>query len=602
MHMKIKSAAILILSICALFSAEAQKIKYKDLYPLLAAKNYDEGGPQLIQFLADPKNAEEANANLQMGLWLEQRFLAYDVVNDSSKVYQTGDSAVLYLERAKSLIDEKELKKKDEYYQAFFRRDLRTGEFGIKVSDVHLDIEKKVEAIQTRIENVKEMHRRVVKVEENQKAAMEAYRALTTQFSAYNAMLIAADQEIQASLSSIEQNGRKGVDNAKGVQELAEKLNSDKYRDEVVLKSIEQFGVDGMSATNIRSGVIEIWNFEEWAREAQSEILGGVGLFKTMVKNYADEIREKKAQVKNSQDVEIGYFPVNLLEQFDKYDPKSTVEKLLKVEMYEARIIKQVDLQLNPSLMDSSLIGEQLAIYEVALEDAKNMNVLVESITTDDLELSKKKYTDYIESFFQKYVTASKYVLDMQEWSRRHVKWLGESVAYWSEKNRWGIDSEDEQKKYPLFVQDAPEGGKMTMGVPVKNPQQIVAYGADLTAKKGYVGSFGPDRVAQWNLAFDLPGVEVTQYESDSIPTIDGSDSFYIYNSSATENNFVVVSYTPGGQLNWSTLVTINKKPVDFKFDDLTQELTILLYPEEQLPLDSDELGYVVIDRTGNAR
>ena len=26
------------------------------------------------------------------------------------------------------------------------------------------------------------------------------------------------------------------------------------------------------------------------------------------------------------------------------------------------------------------------------------------------------------------------------------------------------------------------------------------------------------------------------------------------------------------------------------------------LYPEEQLPLDSDELGYVVIDRTGNAR
>ncbi len=599
--MKIKSIAI-VLFICTISGAQAQKIKYKDLFPVLAAKNYAEGGPQLIQFLADPKNAEEANANLQMGLWLEQRFLNYDVVDDSSKVYQVGDSSIFYLERAKGLIDEKELKKKDEYYQAFFRRDLRTGEFGIKVSDVHLDIEKKVQNIQSRIADVKEMHRRVVKVEENQKTAMEAYRSLTTQFSAFNAMLIAADQEIQSTLSSIEQNGRKGVENAKGVQELAEKLGSDKYRDEVVLKAVDQFGVDGMNAANIRSGVIEIWNFEEWARDAQSEILGGVGLFKTMVKNYADEIREKKAKVKNSQDVEVGYFPVNLLEQFDKYDPESTVEKLLKVEMYEARITKQVDLQLNPALMDSSLIGSQLAIYEAAYEDAKNMNVLIESVTTDDLEQSKKKYTDYIESFFQKYVTASKYVLDMQEWSRRHVKWLGEAVEFWTERNRWGADAQDEAKKYPLFVQDAPDGGKMTMGVPVKNPQQIVAYGADLTAKKGYVGSFGPDRVAQWNLEFDLPGTDVTQYESDSIPTIQGSDSFYIYNGSATENNFVVVSYTPGGQLNWSTLVTINKKPVDFKFDDLTQELTILLYPEEQLPLDSDELGYVVIDRTGNAR
>ena len=63
-----------------------------------------------------------------------------------------------------------------------------------------------------------------------------------------------------------------------------------------------------------------------------------------------------------------------------------------------------------------------------------------------------------------------------------------------------------------------------------------------------------------------------------------------------------MVSYTTSGQLNWGTVVTISKEPVDFKFDDLTQELTILLYPEEQLPLDSDELGYVVIDRTGNAR
>ena len=142
----------------------------------------------------------------------------------------------------------------------------------------------------------------------------------------------------------------------------------------------------------------------------------------------------------------------------------------------------------------------------------------------------------------------------------------------------------------------------MKLGVPVKSQEGIVAYGASVNAKKGYVASVGTDRVAKWKLEFDLPGTEVVKYESDSLPTIAGSESFYIYNTSIQENNFVVVSYTPSGQLNWGTVVSLNKKPVDFKFDDLTQELTILLYPEEQLPLDSDELGYVVIDRTGNAR
>jgi hypothetical protein len=601
MHMKTKSAAI-ILFILIVFGAQGQKIKYKNLYPLLEAKNYEEAIPQLKLFLSDEKNDDEANAHLQMGLWLEKRFLDYDVVDDSAALYATGDSAVFYLEKAKTLIDEKELKRNDEYYQAFFRRDLRTGEFGIKVSDVHLDIEKKVEAINTRMADVKEMHRRVLKVENNQKAAMEDYRVLTEQYNLYNSLLIGADEDAKTKLANIEENGRIGVENAKSVQELAEKLGSDKYSAEPTLKNIEQYGVDGMNAANLRSGVIEIWNFEEWARDAQSEIMGGVALFKTMVKNYADEIREKKAKVKNSQNAEIGDFPENLAGQFEKYDPGSTAEKLLKIEMYEARVTKKVDLQLNPALMDSSLIGSQLAIFEDAFADAKEMKLLVESITSDDLELAKKKYTDYIESFFQKYVTASKYVTDMQIWAGRHVNWLGDAVEFWSEKNRWGVDAENEEVRYPLFVQDAPEGGYMTMGVPVKTPEEIVAYGADLNNKTGYVASFGPDRVSKWKLEFELPGTEAVRYESDSIPTIAGSESFYIYNKSSDENNFVVVSYTSSGQLNWGTVVTISKEPVDFKFDELTQELTILLYPEEQLPLDSDELGYVVIDRTGNAR
>ena len=599
--MKLKSIALVpFILFCS--SVLAQKIKYKDLYPQLASKNYEEAVPKLLTFLSDPKNKEQANANLQMGLWLEDRFINYDIVDDSSKMYEVGDSTVFFLEKAKSLITEKELKKNEEYYQAFFRRDLRTGKFGIKVSDVHLDIEKKVEAVETRINMVKEMHLTVTKVEENQASAMNSYKELTQQFDVYNHLLIGADSKVQEALSQIEEDGRKGVENAERVQELAKKLKSEKYSQDIELKSIANYGVDGMDASELRSGSISIWDFEGWARDTKSQIIGGIALFKSMVKSYGDEIRGVKKQVKSSKNVEIPPLTDELTSQFAKYDPQSTAEKLLKIEMLEAKIMKQVDLQINPDLLDSSLIGPQLAIYEVALADAKEMNLLVESITSDDLEIAKKKYTDYIESFFQGYVTASKYVSDMKVWSRRQVDWLGNSVEYWTEADRWGTDAENEEINYPLFVQDSPDAGFMTMKVPVKNADEVVIYGANIKDKKGYVSAFGPDRISKWILDFDLPGSDAFKYESDSLPTIKGSESFYIYNTTSNENNFVVVSYTPTGQLNWGTVVTVTKKPVDFKFDDLTQELTILLYPEEDLPLDSDELGYVVIDRTGNAR
>ena len=179
--MRLNLSFLLILLLCV-FGAQAQKVKYKTLFPLLEAKNYTEAIPQLKTFLADDKNSDHPNANLQMGMWLESRFLAYDIVDDSTALYATGDSAVTYLSKAKLLITEKELKKNDKFYQAFFRRDLRTGEFGIKISDVHLDIEKKVESVQERLDDVKNMHRNVMKVEDNHKAAMEAYKELVAQY------------------------------------------------------------------------------------------------------------------------------------------------------------------------------------------------------------------------------------------------------------------------------------------------------------------------------------------------------------------------------------------------------------------------------------
>lgn len=599
--MKIKSIAIVSVLLLAQTSF-AQKIKYKDLFPILNAKNYAEGGPQLVQFLADPKNQDDPNPVFQMGLMIEDRFLKYDVEYDTTKLYSAADSAITYLERAKVLITEKEVKRNDEYYQAFFRRDLRTGDFGIKVSDVHLDIEKKVEAIQNRVSDVQSMNRKIMLVEKNHDLALNAYKSLTDKYKSYNEMLLSANEDDQALISEVELKGGQASSDAASIKELAQKLGSDRYQSEVELKPITSFGGEELTSRVIYSGSLSLWDFEAWAREVQSELRGGVGLFKIMITNYSQEIREKKAKVQSSKDAEIGDFPEDLKQQFQKYDPASTVEKLLKVEMYEARVIKYVDLQINPALMDSSRIGSQLDIYSMAKVNVEEMNLLVESITNDDLQAAKGMYPDYINSFFKKYGTASKYVQDMRDWSRRNKQWIGASVDFWAEQNRWGISGETGERRIPLFEQETPEGGFLTMKVVMKSIPEIIVYGADMESKMGYVASFGEDRVETWKLDFPLPGVESFQYTYDSLPTASGATSFYVYNRNAAENNFTAVSFNSSGQLNWATAITINKAPVDFKFDDLTQELTILLYPEEQLPLDSDELGYVVIDRTGNAR
>ena len=601
----LKPLVFLLLTLVVSHLSIGQKIKYKDLFPLLNAKNYTEGEALLRQYLSDPKNAEEANPNLQMALMLEDQFLKYDIINDSTRIYESGDSAILYFNKSISLIDDKELKKRDEYYQPFFRRDLRTGEFGIKVSDVHLDIENKIEAIKNRTAEVKTLTNSLRKIIENQEIAAEGYKRLTDKFDSYNMMLLAAGQQETAIVTAVKTYGANAKNDAEDIKDMAKKLGSDKYQSEVELLKIEKFGEDGLSQPNLMEGSISMWDFEAWGLEAQSEIRGSIGLFKTMITKYIKELRSKKARLKNGQNAEGLVVPREIHDQFQKYDPTSIAEILLRVETFEARVIKQVDLQINPDLMDSSLVGSQLKIYTEALSNVDSMNALVETISTEGLQNMKVKYRDYSDSFKKKYVTASKYVEDMKEWSERNKEWIANSVAYWKEKDKWGIIAKEgaEERQIRLEQQEEPTDGFKTIDVLLASVEEVIICGADTETQKGYVGAFGEDRYEKWMLEFTLPGgLDSYQYTYNSLPGAEGLVSFYLYNARAQENNFSAVSFDPSGTLRWAVNLTLPKEPLEFKFDDLTQELTILMYPEEELPLDSDELGYVVIDRKGDAR
>jgi len=115
----------------SIFEVYAQKYKYKDLYPILEAKDYGSGEPGLRKFLQD--NPDHPNANLQMAFYYDE-FL------------EDCENALIYYKTALGLIDEKEVSKNEKYYLAYSRRDLRTGKYAVKFTDVQFDIEKRIES------------------------------------------------------------------------------------------------------------------------------------------------------------------------------------------------------------------------------------------------------------------------------------------------------------------------------------------------------------------------------------------------------------------------------------------------------------------------
>ncbi|HEY3429361.1 MAG TPA: hypothetical protein VGK39_01715, partial [Cyclobacteriaceae bacterium] len=146
-----KYIALLLLLLAS--PAFAQKVKYKDIFGLLSVKQYEQAEPFLKTYLKE--NTDNPNAYLFMGVIYKEKAEAADILLNTDRSIQQMDSAILFFNNSLKILDEKEVRKNKEYYVMYNKRDLRTGEFGVKLSDVQFDLEKKIEGLRERIDKVK---------------------------------------------------------------------------------------------------------------------------------------------------------------------------------------------------------------------------------------------------------------------------------------------------------------------------------------------------------------------------------------------------------------------------------------------------------------
>ncbi|MDQ2657047.1 MAG: hypothetical protein M3Y60_06470, partial [Bacteroidota bacterium] len=124
---------LLIIPFLVFLSASAafgQKVKYKDIYALLSTKQFEQAEPFLKRYLRE--TTDNPNAYLFMGNIYQEKSSNNDILKQTALCVANMDSAIFFYDKAYKTIDDREVRKNKEYYQNYNRRDLRTGEFGVK--------------------------------------------------------------------------------------------------------------------------------------------------------------------------------------------------------------------------------------------------------------------------------------------------------------------------------------------------------------------------------------------------------------------------------------------------------------------------------------
>jgi hypothetical protein len=591
-EMKLTKLLTLLLAICPL-AGIAQKIKYEDVFKLINSGAIAEAEPQLKAFMTDPKNADHANSFVQMGVILEKRFYGMDILGDTSVIASQADSIEVMYKKAITLIDEKELKKNSDLYQTFYRRDLRTGEFGIKLSDVHLDLEKKIENVGRRLAAIRSFRTMLLRINGRNNLSASLYKQMVDKTSSYRELLFLFTEEDVVSLDRMRDNAQGLYTLINEMKAAAKELGTDYYQNFQDFKVITTFGVDGLAQQSVFGGQLDLWDYETWASAARNDYYS--------VKQYRLDLLKKEAEVTaaqaqldqglSSEDISLS----KIIDQSEVVDSDGVAVDLLKIKTERVEVGQLTHPAINPTVTDTTNIYGRFVLAQ-AIEDklAALAEAYSEVVMPDNLSLAAQRYPGVLEQYYGGATGLSSFLQEYGVWLSQTTNTWQSISATLAERQKYAITGAD---SIPLFISDS-TAVKKYLTMQVVGETDAVAGGIDLATNEGFVVWSGAEREITAKKSFKIGAISP---EAKSGIITSAQFSFYIFNPAAEVDNLVLISTSGVGALKWSNLITAPNEPVDFRYDEALDQVTVFFVPQDQLPSDGS-VAYVVIDRLGKVR
>lgn len=557
----------LVIGVLVVSHAEAQKVKYKDLYFLLNLHRFDEAEPFLRQFLADSKNDDHVNAHYYMGELLVAKANAADVLKETDKVLSSYDSAIYYYKKSLSFLDEREIKKNDEYYQDYKRRDIRTGKFGIKLADVQLDFENKIKRYSAAQEKIKNATDYFEEAKANYAKAQRAFDSLKAILPTEKQLYLRADAEKLGIAESAGINFKKSTEAFSAYKNIMTAIPGSKYNQVLNEKEILNYEDDGLAKPDFYAASIDLWNYATFYNDLKETYGQDILPLRQQLVELSKKLEEvKKKALKDSASVKEDIPSMSSMLVTDKltgYDPNPLPYMLFSLRVSELKFLSAL---FNYKKDTADIVYRQMRLKEL-LDNAADMDSVLNRISEVDIAEEVKNYSGFINERYGSVSGLNTFIGEEKAFLNTNKKLYQDELDVVNNRLRYVFAVSD---TLPLFVTDS-----VTNYMPLIYDSASYTLGLNFSegGPRGYFAEVNNKRVSPFLHFFE---VNPTYFSKDSIGQV-YTEFFTQYSKADTSYYFLL--WSPKIHTNGyaATLTKINTVKAIW-FSDLE-----LLYPPKKL-------------------
>ncbi len=509
-----------------------QALKFKEIYPLIEAKNYDDAAARLQEYLIE--EPDDPAANLQLALIYERRY------KNCHPIYQF-ELAISYAEKAKDrflkaslLVDEREIRRKGKRYYTNLARPDDRGRMNVEYSYVRSKIDSAYIEIDNFVRNVPTIHRNFTRGLQFYDKSMNRYTGITAEYSSPLDLYLLFDASLRDELNNLRSDYDSTLFYLNNYLIASENYPVTENKQSLSVKKINNYRIDGYNIQNdFLAGSILVWNYSAWCDTILSVVQNEISALKERINenNHKLEVNLDFLDPASSDlpaDFHMHQIDNDLIGAIRKYDQNSLLIPLLLYKNSKQDVLMKMRSEDKWSgesgigLKAGSKLAYFSNIYNMISETSEYLHQMEKLTNESNLHRYEEFFRDNYHGFsgFYEYLSGEKEFINSQSsaYANKIRKTLVSDMAHYPDTVKPFVY---EEKNIPFYriAPDSlnfPEGMYYTMHI-IPSPDSTFYLGGVTTSEKennhlaGFIAKTGKEEDLSW-----LKTMEMIPAETDS--------------------------------------------------------------------------------------
>ncbi len=381
-----KSIVFLLIGLC--FSVQAQRVKYKDLFPTLVDLSASEQLSALRDHIS--YDLDNPNANFRLALLHERNYrMADPLTNFENVMANAQESAVRYI-KSRQLVTESEVRGNNEYYAPIFGQLDAKGKLYAPFPLVQSKMQRGYDSAILIQQKLPAIYSAFTKSVNQYDKAVKLFAKINTDYISEEDIYMFYSSDFEREMDDLASFYDSSIFYFKQYQALIAEYPLAKYKQQSVVKEIKTYRLDGLiNKMNFLDNNVIFWNYRQWTERIRATYQSEILTMQSQLTANERKLTEALSSLASGGSTQMIKLDKELIYKLNNYDKNSLALALLRYKSF-----KQDWLVKEKAIATDTTLKQKLELYSILIQQNRVADSLYRdvktSITADNVLKHKK--------------------------------------------------------------------------------------------------------------------------------------------------------------------------------------------------------------------